>query len=174
MSDCPKIRYKHSSSKRAEIVARSCFSSLTQNLISGSSNESCSLRSILVIDRSYDLISPFLHEFTYEAMLRDIATCSELDCSTLIRRELNILDNTNLTEEQQGFWTLLRNVHLADCVSTLLNYSEDFVKKNSAAIFSKTTSKDPDNLISIQQMKNTISAIPELRQFKNFVRIKPC
>lgn len=168
----PQIRYKTSPYRRAEIVARSCFASLNKEKLAPESptSSSCSLKYILIVDRSFDLISPLLHEFTYEAMLREIESSCDSEYCSEIKKELHLLDNTNLKEEQLGFWSLLRDVHLADCVSTLLKYSESFVASNSAAGFSKETTKDPSKLVSISQMKATIASIPELQEFKKYVR----
>ncbi|KGG50834.1 hypothetical protein DI09_53p60 [Mitosporidium daphniae] len=156
---------------RAEIVARSCFASLNKEKLAPESptSSSCSLKYILIVDRSFDLISPLLHEFTYEAMLREIESSCDSEYCSEIKKELHLLDNTNLKEEQLGFWSLLRDVHLADCVSTLLKYSESFVASNSAAGFSKETTKDPSKLVSISQMKATIASIPELQEFKKYL-----
>ena len=154
------------------MVARSCFASLhsgTFDSDQSSSSGPCSLKHILIVDRTFDLISPLLHEFTYEAMLRDIASSCGPEHSNEIQKELYALDNTNMKEEQAGFWSLLKDVHLADCVPTLLRYSESFIASNSAAGFSKETTGDASKLVSISQMKATIASIPELQEFKKHV-----
>jgi len=84
---------------------------------------------LLVVDRSMDLYSPLLHEFTYQAMVHDLLPVQDGDkvtYKTVINegsakeeiKEMEISDNDKV-------WVDYRHLHMKDVLERL---GEDFAK----------------------------------------------
>lgn len=88
---------------------------------------------LLVVDRSMDLVSPLLHEFTYQAMVHDLLPVKDGDKVTY----KTVLNEGGPKEEvkemeitdQDKVWTEYRHLHMKDVLGKL---GEDFAKFRAA------------------------------------------
>ncbi|KAH1248995.1 SNARE-interacting protein KEULE [Glycine max] len=94
--------------------------------------ESCEL---LIIDRTIDQIAPVIHEWTYDAMCRDLLNMEgnkyvhEVPSKTggpPERKEV-------LLEDHDPIWLELRHAHIADASERLHEKMTNFISKNKAA-----------------------------------------
>jgi syntaxin-binding protein 1 len=82
------------------------------------------ISTLLILDRSYDIISPFLHEFTYQSILYEFYLSGyDFDKEgkyiyerTVVRDGKNIVEKFSL-DENDPIWIKLRHKHILECLS---------------------------------------------------------
>jgi syntaxin-binding protein 1 len=126
---------------------------------------------LLILDRSYDIISPFLHEFTYQSVLYDFYV-SDFDNETgesyvyernVTRDGRNIIEKFTL-DENDPIWMNFKYRHILDCISEYNALIENLDKKYP-------------NIAKYQKDKNSVSlgdvgsAIKELAIYDNEKRL---
>jgi syntaxin-binding protein 1 len=88
---------------------------------------------LFIIDRSMDLFSPLLHEFTYQAMAHDLLPIKDGDKVTYktIMNEGSLNQETKDMEigESDKIWVEYRHVHMKDVLGKL---ADDFAKFRAA------------------------------------------
>ena len=121
---------------------------------------------MLILDRQYDVLSPLMHEFTYQAMVNDLLkikddkitykadTVAE-DGETEVKQDKEVLLNDN-----DELWIELRGKHIADVIQNLSTRIRDIVNSNSGAAYTKDTGKN----LSMDQMASALKSLPEYRE----------
>ncbi|MEW5299817.1 MAG: hypothetical protein WDW36_002793 [Sanguina aurantia] len=126
--------------------------------------ESCEL---LILDRSYDAVAPFIHEWTYESMVYD-----------LLGMEGNVYryktesqggkseEKEMLVTELDEVWGELRHAFIADVYQTLANKFRDFQDKNKAAKIQGGMKDKAGGTgeLSAGNIKALIAALPQFRE----------
>jgi len=82
---------------------------------------------LLILDRSVDMVAPFLHEYTYQAMCNDLLAADALDSGTtrytyVVREGDSTASTTReafLDEYADQTWARLRHLHIADAISEI-------------------------------------------------------
>mmetsp|Transcript_25072 Transcript_25072/g.54196 ORF Transcript_25072/g.54196 Transcript_25072/m.54196 type:complete len:616 (-) Transcript_25072:221-2068(-) len=116
---------------------------------------------ILIVDRSFDCLSPLMHEYTYQAMANDL-----LDVNDGVIT-YKTTTNKGKEEEKQGllgendeFWTELRHQHIAKVIEVIKGRMDDIIQNNSGAALAKKSGADLD----ITAMAAAVKALPEYTQ----------
>lgn len=119
--------------------------------------ETCEL---LVLDRSVDQIAPVIHEWTYDAMCRDLLNLEgnkyvhEVPSKTGGPPEKKEV----LLEEHDPIWFELRHLHIADASERLHEKMTNFVTKNKAAqIHGSRNNGD----LSTRDLQKMVQALPQ-------------
>lgn len=114
---------------------------------------------LLVVDRSVDLVAPFLHELTYQAMVNDL-----LDVNAG-KYTYQVTDGTGKTvaktmtlEEEDEKWANLRHKHIADCAKIISTDFKDFVSQNQSL---REVSKSDPKAKSLKDVGALIRAAPQ-------------
>lgn len=112
---------------------------------------------LLLLERSYDLVSPFIHELTYQAMCQDLLPITDdvyaFESEGGGRREV-------LLNENDILWPNLRHKHIADTSSHLIQSFRAFIASNVAV---KWKSSDVNTL---QDISKVLRAMPEAQELK--------
>lgn len=127
------IRYMNSVSKLAEICKREIGS------LPLLPDPKCKL---LLLDRSFDMVSPLLHEFTYQAMFQDI-----LDDVIIEDEFKNYYTDFNgekkeriaLLDDTDPIYRQIKHKHIGDTLTWLNEKVREFVKNNDIRIDDKST-----------------------------------
>ncbi|KAJ2358594.1 hypothetical protein GGF43_000706 [Coemansia sp. RSA 2618] len=88
---------------------------------------------VIVLDRSVDLYSPLLREFTYQALVHDLI---DLDCGNKYVYEAGSsggqpqIVEAELSEQRDPIWKQLRHWHISDVSQTLADKFEKLLKDN--------------------------------------------
>jgi len=89
---------------------------------------------LLLLDRSSDLLSPLLHEFTYQAMVNDMLPVQD------DRYRYNYVNKSNqrmskevLLNDTDLLWAKLRHLHIADLGQLLHTEYKQFLSENPEA-----------------------------------------
>lgn len=88
---------------------------------------------LLVVDRSMDLLSPLIHEFTYQSMVHDLLPIRDGD-KVIYRTVVNEGSHKEEVKdmeisEQDKVWIDYRHLHMKDVLGKL---GEDFAKFRAA------------------------------------------
>eukprot|EP00326_Haptolina_ericina_P017194 CAMPEP_0181195132 /NCGR_PEP_ID=MMETSP1096-20121128/14712_1 /TAXON_ID=156174 ORGANISM="Chrysochromulina ericina, Strain CCMP281" /NCGR_SAMPLE_ID=MMETSP1096 /ASSEMBLY_ACC=CAM_ASM_000453 /LENGTH=566 /DNA_ID=CAMNT_0023284691 /DNA_START=96 /DNA_END=1796 /DNA_ORIENTATION=+ len=114
---------------------------------------------LLLLDRSFDPLTPLLHEFTYQAMTHDQLSVQDG------RYVYSYVNNSNQTvtkevllNETDPLWKRTRHMHLADLTTLLHKEYKDFIRAN----------KDTANLKkgSDQDLKSLSAGIKGMPKFQ--------
>jgi syntaxin-binding protein 1 len=88
---------------------------------------------LFIVDRSMDLFSPLLHEFTYQAMAHDLLPIKDGDKVTyktaINQGALNQEDKEMEIGENDKIWVEHRHLHMKDVLGKL---ADDFAKFRAA------------------------------------------
>lgn len=84
---------------------------------------------LLILDRTFDLYAPLLHEYTYQAMIHDLVNIegNKYEYETTNANSQTIKKSIILDEDDKA-WSEMRHMHIADCLTKL---TEDFNKFRS-------------------------------------------
>ncbi|GIL82467.1 hypothetical protein Vretimale_11867 [Volvox reticuliferus] len=123
--------------------------------------ETCDL---LVLDRSYDAVAPFIHEWSYEAIAYDLLHIE----GNVYRYEVESQGSGKaepreaLLGESDDLWVELRHMFIADVYTTLHDRFKDFQNKNKA-VKAAGLGKGADSM-SATSIRQLIIALPQYRE----------
>ncbi len=111
---------------------------------------------LLVLERSYDMVSPFLHELTYQAMCQDLLPIE----NDVYHFETDAGKREVLLNENDILWPTLRHKHIADTSSHLIQSFRQFVASNAAIKFKS------GDVNTLQDMSKVLRAMPEFQELR--------
>eukprot|EP01104_Vermistella_antarctica_P004264 TRINITY_DN14750_c0_g1_i1.p1 TRINITY_DN14750_c0_g1~~TRINITY_DN14750_c0_g1_i1.p1 ORF type:complete len:622 (-),score=199.29 TRINITY_DN14750_c0_g1_i1:130-1995(-) len=118
---------------------------------------------LLILDRTVDLMSPLLHEFTYEAMGRDVL-CDFIHGQQYIHKEEGSTEGkVMLLNQNDPIWEEVRFKHLATVTDWLKNELEDFTGKNKKAL--KVMNSGGSN--KVKDVRDAVKGLPEYQETSN-------
>jgi len=132
------------------------------------SRERCTF---LLLDRNDDMISPLIHEFTYQAMVSDLL---EMDGDQLTYKlpenkggaadEDGVVDSDKkdvLLNDNDEVWVEFRHKHIADVMQTVSKRIMDIMSTNKA---SKLQNSSENKNMSVAELASALKALPEYRE----------
>ncbi|KAI5959812.1 sec1 [Candida pseudojiufengensis] len=119
---------------------------------------SAKTRSVLLItDRTIDLYSPLLHEFTYQAMAMDIVESLEREGKFKYQSENEKGDITDveitLENENDEDWINLRHLHIIESSELIVNKITDLIKNNPLLIDRSKANTSSDLMYIVAHLK---------------------
>lgn len=160
----PIIRYKNNSDNQSgsysfnisKVIAENLYEYLNQNQnISSSNVTNCHC---LILDRGYDPVAPFIHEWTYEAMVHDLL---DINVDVLNYKTSDNIEKKLILNEQDDLWKELRHMHIAEATEMVNMKIDDFRKKNAVA----RIKENGNEKLSTSDMRHLIQSLPEYRGF---------
>ncbi|KAJ9472246.1 putative protein transport Sec1a [Diplonema papillatum] len=134
LGDRPMIRYQGDSGC-AEQVAGDVFRTMNRVLGRGTPEQQKGV--LLIVDRSIDVITPFLHQFTYEAMLQDVRPCDvELQVTEKYDTVLSVTqsgDRKTVLDVSNEYWNEIRNDHIDSLRKQIAQSLRETVAKSDAS-----------------------------------------
>eukprot|EP01036_Dinobryon_divergens_P036431 gene36431-47435_t len=116
---------------------------------------------LLILDRSYDPISPLMHEYTYQSMIYDLLPVQENTISyTVHTNGGEQLEKTVLLNENDELWLEFRHQHIARVISMIKDRMNDVIQHNPGASLQKNSGAD----LSITDMAAAVKELPEYRE----------
>ncbi|KAI8067499.1 Sec1-like protein [Gongronella butleri] len=120
---------------------------------------------LVILDRTIDPVAPFLHEFTYQAMLADLLQTEDTSAGIKYAYEYTQEDGTSketeiVLNEQDTVFTSIRHMHIASTTEQLIDDFNKFVEEN------KGSSGGQSSVRSLNDMKNVIANLPQFQEMK--------
>ena len=95
---------------------------------------------LIIVDRSFDMVAPLLHEFTYQAMMNDLLVLRNGKYSFKIDDSTDEKKTASL-DENDAIWKMLRHWHFAEAVEYISDTFNRFLSTNKAAASAMGTSE---------------------------------
>jgi len=123
---------------------------------------------LLLLDRKDDCLSPFIHEFTYEAMVNDLLPIDDdrITYDSVTANEGSEEGTTKmdaLLNDNDEVWVELRGKHIADVIQTLSAKIRDIVGSSTGSALSNSA-KGSGKALSVNQMAKALKQLPEYRE----------
>ena len=87
---------------------------------------------LLLCERGFDVVTPLLHEFTYQAMANDLLPVED---GKTYRYEFHgpngIEEKTATFDEKDTIWTSIRHMHMKDTIDKLMLDFNKFCQENT-------------------------------------------
>ena len=164
LGDRPQIRYQ-SGSRVADLVS-SCIANRIESVLGkgSSENERSATRStILVLDRSIDVITPLLHHFTYESMLHDFLPINdEMEVYEKYESVLAVRykDPTKQTifNAENAAWLEYKSQHVDALRPKVATELKDVIKNSAVTKIHPEVRKNKE--VTLQQLGDGIRDLP--------------
>lgn len=115
---------------------------------------------LYICDRSMDLVSPVLHEFTYQAMVHDLLPVKDRDKVTYRMKVSEDQSEKDVEiSEKDRIWTANRYMHMKDTIEKLMGDFQNFMAQNPHF----TNSGSATSLGAIKEM---MAGLPEFQEMK--------
>lgn len=123
---------------------------------------------LYITDRTMDLMAPFLHEFTYQAMAFDLLPINESDKITYKavvnddgpdaeEKEMELTDKDRL-------WVENRHRHMKDTLDTIIGNFQKFIAENSQ--FTKQDAQAAAGMNGLNAIKDMMAGLPQFQEMK--------
>eukprot|EP01087_Luapelamoeba_hula_P010389 TRINITY_DN2751_c0_g1_i1.p1 TRINITY_DN2751_c0_g1~~TRINITY_DN2751_c0_g1_i1.p1 ORF type:complete len:596 (+),score=98.55 TRINITY_DN2751_c0_g1_i1:112-1899(+) len=116
---------------------------------------------LLILDRTFDPVSPLLHEFTYQAMIYDLLPITDDNVYeyTFDNGGDEVVKKV-LLDEHDFLWPKLRHLHIADCINRVIEDFNTFIKTNKAVKLNRGRKE----LTSLKQMTEAMKEMPQYQE----------
>jgi hypothetical protein len=139
LKEYPYIQYQKSSSVCLNL-AENLNANLSEFYHTKSYNEKRGI--ILIIDRTLDITTPFLHDYNYETMVYDLFPS--------IDNEVDFNNKKNKLDEKDDLWVKYKNKHMCLVFEELQKDFDEFMKSDLSKV------SKADNLESFDEMANVL------------------
>lgn len=113
---------------------------------------------LMITDRTMDMIAPFVHEFTYQAMANDLLPIQD---GVKFRYDYtaangSIKTATATLSESDSLWVATRHLHIKETIDKIINNLKDFQEEHG--VFSKT------GTTSIEDVKDMLAGLGQYQE----------
>ncbi|KAG1681301.1 hypothetical protein FOA52_007347 [Chlamydomonas sp. UWO 241] len=118
---------------------------------------------LVILDRSYDPVAPFIHEWTYEAMVYDLLTIDPEDNTYRYEAESSskrVESKEAIIDERDPMWVDLRHMFIAEVYAHIADRFKQFQAKNKAAKAAGAGAVSRADM-SLGAIKSLITALPQ-------------
>ncbi|KAG2011621.1 Ras opposite [Coprinopsis cinerea AmutBmut pab1-1] len=115
-------------------------------------------RGVLIItDRSMDMIAPFVHEFTYQAMAHDLLPIHDNKYTYKFQSAIGAYeDKTATLSDADNVWTEVRHMHMREAIDKLMADFNKFLTDN--AVFKG------EGAANLNDMKEMLANLPQYQE----------
>lgn len=110
---------------------------------------------LLILDRTFDPISPLVHESTYQAMLYDLITIENNNTYTLKYTTQGGQETSKvcILNEADSIWASIRHMHIADASKKVADFAKEFSARSQAM---QANAKDSKHLSQVAKNANKV------------------
>uniref|UniRef100_A0A8C5EYS5 Uncharacterized protein n=1 Tax=Gopherus evgoodei TaxID=1825980 RepID=A0A8C5EYS5_9SAUR len=152
LEEYPAIRYRNEDNFHVAHAVLAKLKAHEPSMGEGPDKARCQL---LIVDRSFDLVSPLLHELTYQAMAYDLLTIENNTYKYETTGTSDSQEKEALLDEDDELWVQLRHMHIAD-----VSMGRDL-----------TTSSLQANIEDLSQMMNFPQYLKELNKYSTHLNL---
>jgi len=160
LGEVPSIRYMAKVGNRKSDAARGVadrVDRIVTGLLRAKGNEEAKNNptcDLLILDRSFDVIAPVIHEWTYESMVYDLLDVPNGVYKYKITTAKGEQDKEAVLGDDDPLWTELRHAHIAEVLTWLAD------KTRSFANIGGQTGATRD--LTTGQLKKAVEALPRV------------
>ncbi|KNZ74611.1 Protein transport protein sec1, partial [Termitomyces sp. J132] len=113
---------------------------------------------LIITDRTMDMVAPFLHEFTYQAMVNDLLPIEDGSKYTYkFQSSVGAYeDKTATLSDSDTVWTEIRHMHMREAIDKLMGDFNKFLQEN--AVFKG------EGAASLNDMKEMLASLPQYQE----------
>ncbi|EPQ56577.1 Sec1-like snare protein [Gloeophyllum trabeum ATCC 11539] len=113
---------------------------------------------LIITDRSMDMMAPFIHEFTYQAMANDLLPIEDGTKYTYkFQSSLGSFENKTATlTDEDTVWTDVRHMHMREAIDKLMADFNKFMQDNG--VF------QGEGAASLTDMKDMLANLPQYQE----------
>ncbi|KAK4538421.1 hypothetical protein CDCA_CDCA17G4446 [Cyanidium caldarium] len=151
---------------------------VTRNLPLGTTTDAASAAAppattLLIVDRAFDPLAPLLHEFTYQAMVMDVASGLDRSKAGGVRVQHAFVDSggRQRTEElllddvdNDAVFRRIRFLHMAEAIPTLTQAFQEFLAASPAAQLQARRAGVGSAPVDLKDLGAAIRALPQYRE----------
>jgi len=167
LGEFPNITYKKPARAEFDVVEKIAkalqvgLSNFDKQIVDGNSwwqPKRSDPATILIVDRSFDALTPLIHEYTYQAMVYDLI---EMKDSKYKYKTSNAkgedVEKVSSLDDSDALWVQLRHMHIADAINFVIDEFNRFVQQNKAANMAKGEAK------SLRDLSEAIKSMPQFK-----------
>jgi len=176
LKERPRIRYSTSqpvSQCIAEFLVEKldAYEARVPDGLSGTpQRKGCKTTTLLIIDRTVDLIEPLIHEFGYQAMCQDLLLTedpevvgSKYTYSTHDEKGIVVYKESEMDESNDWLWTKLRHLHVAEAIEEVTLSFNRFLEQDKTAQLQLR--KSSSGLTSVHDLKTLRQAVRNMPSY---------
>ncbi|TFK51842.1 Sec1-like protein [Heliocybe sulcata] len=113
---------------------------------------------LIITDRSMDMMAPFIHEFTYQAMANDLLPIEDGTKYTYkFQSSMGAFENKTATlSDEDTVWTDVRHMHMREAIDKLMADFNKFMQENG--VF------QGEGAASLTDMKDMLANLPQYQE----------
>ncbi|CAG8553971.1 7652_t:CDS:10 [Diversispora eburnea] len=116
---------------------------------------------LFILDRTIDMYTPLLHEFTYQAMANDLLPIDNGQKYTYnyIGDDGEPATKDAILDESDNIWVDIRHRHMKDCIDKLMKDFNSFLGEHAGFT-------DKDKAANLNEMKRMLATLPQFQNMK--------
>lgn len=119
---------------------------------------------LVITDRSMDILAPLVHEFTYQAMAHDLLPIKDGDKTTyhiIINEGRSDAEEKDMElTDKDRLWVDNRHLHMKDTIDKLMGDFQKFLEQNPHF------TKDNDKATSLNDIRDMLAGLPQFQEMK--------
>jgi syntaxin-binding protein 1 len=123
---------------------------------------------LYITDRAMDLMAPFVHEFTYQAMAFDLLPINEADkvtFRTIVNEEDPAAEEKDMEiSDKDRIWVENRHRHMKDTLDKLIGDFQKFIADNPQ--FTNADAQSTQGMQGLNAIKDMIAGLPQFQEMK--------
>jgi syntaxin-binding protein 1 len=123
---------------------------------------------LYITDRAMDLMAPFVHEFTYQAMAFDLLPINEADkvtFRTIVNEEDPGAEEKDMEiSDKDKIWVENRHRHMKDTLDKLIGDFHKFIADNPQ--FTNADAQNTQGMSGLNAIKDMIAGLPQFQEMK--------
>lgn len=124
---------------------------------------------LFVVDRSMDPVAPFLHEFTYQAMVNDLLDGRIKDGDEYrykVKTAIGLVEErVAKLNEEDPIWTEIRHMHMKEAIDKLMNDFNRFTQEHAGF----NSNGNQEGTSSLNDMKDMLASLPQYQEQRDKV-----
>ncbi|CAA21822.1 SNARE binding protein Sec1 [Schizosaccharomyces pombe] len=123
-------------------------------------HEAASKSTCLIVDRSLDTAAPFLHEFTYQAMIHDLLPIKNEQYPYEILGPQGTEKRTGKLDDDDLVYTTIRHMHMRDAIEKLMKDFNQFCIDNTLFL-------DKERATSLNDMRSMLAGLSDFQELRD-------
>ncbi|EPY51324.1 SNARE binding protein Sec1 [Schizosaccharomyces cryophilus OY26] len=122
--------------------------------------ESSQKSTCLIVDRSLDVVCPFVHEFTYQAMIHDLLQIKDESYPFTIMGPHGLETRTGKLSDDDSVYVKIRHMHMRDAIERLMADFNKFCEENTIFL-------DKGQASSLNDMRSMLAGLSDFQELRN-------